>query len=216
MTYALNEIEALAKRAGRGAGLSWGLAEEASKAARWLCANGIDGAWVLSALLVELDGRPERFESPKPPTASEIAPDDDTSSLLCPLRTGTIVADFAWKLEAGPFAFRNLAFPVLVVPFMAVAALHLGRSVSLESVAGAATTDGVRLSLSGDGLLQSSIADVVVRADGVLGPSLPTRSRVLPDSNALQTLGAFAHRTYAPATEESRRAGAGAGLSDND
>ena len=29
-------------------------------------------------------------------------------------------------------------------------------------------------------------------------------------------LGRFAHRTYAPATQESRLAGAGAGLTDND
>ena len=31
MSHSLNEIEAMAKRAGRGAGLSWGLAEEAAK-----------------------------------------------------------------------------------------------------------------------------------------------------------------------------------------
>ena len=34
MTHSLNEIEATAKRAARGAGLSWGIAEEAAKDAR--------------------------------------------------------------------------------------------------------------------------------------------------------------------------------------
>ncbi|MFV1875593.1 hypothetical protein [Nioella sp.] len=35
-------------------------------------------------------------------------------------------------------------------------------------------------------------------------------------ANTVAALNAFAHRTYAPATEESRLAGAGAGLTDND
>ena len=40
--------------------------------------------------------------------------------------------------------------------------------------------------------------------------------RADPDPNDWAALLAFAHRTYAPATEESRLRGAGAGLSDND
>ena len=43
MTFSLNEIEAIGKRAARGAGLPWGLAEEAGKAARWLTARGLPG-----------------------------------------------------------------------------------------------------------------------------------------------------------------------------
>lgn len=40
--------------------------------------------------------------------------------------------------------------------------------------------------------------------------------RVCADADCLEKLRGFAHRTYAPATEQSRLAGAGAGLSDND
>ena len=36
MTYSLYEIEVTGKRAARGSGFSWGLAEEAGKATRWL------------------------------------------------------------------------------------------------------------------------------------------------------------------------------------
>ncbi|NND22495.1 MAG: DUF3726 domain-containing protein, partial [Silicimonas sp.] len=42
MSYSLNEVEATAKKAARGAGYPWGLAEEAAKATRWLCAHDID------------------------------------------------------------------------------------------------------------------------------------------------------------------------------
>ena len=41
MSYSLNEYEALALRAARGAGLSWGLAEEAGKAVKILSSLGL-------------------------------------------------------------------------------------------------------------------------------------------------------------------------------
>ena len=43
----LNEIDSLCQKAARGAGLDWGLAEEAGFAAAWLAARGADGAAAL-------------------------------------------------------------------------------------------------------------------------------------------------------------------------
>ncbi|MEL7259121.1 MAG: DUF3726 domain-containing protein, partial [Pseudomonadota bacterium] len=43
MSWSLNEVESLARKAARGAGYSWGLAEEAGKATRWTCAAGWPG-----------------------------------------------------------------------------------------------------------------------------------------------------------------------------
>ncbi|MEF9603350.1 DUF3726 domain-containing protein, partial [Paracoccus sp. PXZ] len=47
MLLSRNETEALCLKAARGAGMSWGLAEEAAFAAGWLGAHGIDGAGAL-------------------------------------------------------------------------------------------------------------------------------------------------------------------------
>ena len=47
MSYSLNEFEALALKAARGAGLPWGLAEEAGKAVRILSSFGFDAGPVL-------------------------------------------------------------------------------------------------------------------------------------------------------------------------
>jgi len=44
----LSEIDALARKAARGAGYSWGIAEEVGKSARWLSAYGFKGPEVLS------------------------------------------------------------------------------------------------------------------------------------------------------------------------
>ena len=49
--YSLAEIDALSRKACRGAGYSWGLAEDAGKAVRWLTAYGLPGAETLSELL---------------------------------------------------------------------------------------------------------------------------------------------------------------------
>ena len=47
MDYSLNEYEALAFKAARGAGLAWGIAEEAGKAVRTLSSLGLESASIL-------------------------------------------------------------------------------------------------------------------------------------------------------------------------
>lgn len=64
-SFALNEVEATAKNAARGAGYSWGMAEEAAKATRWLCANGIDGCKALARVLAQADEIGPREMAPR-------------------------------------------------------------------------------------------------------------------------------------------------------
>ncbi len=64
MSYSLNEYEALALRAARGAGLSWGLAEEAGKAVRILSSLGLESAQILL----------EALEAPKSNSALLLGP----------------------------------------------------------------------------------------------------------------------------------------------
>ena len=51
MALSQNEIESLCIKAARGAGYSWGLAEQAGFAAGWLAARGLDATAPLLALL---------------------------------------------------------------------------------------------------------------------------------------------------------------------
>ena len=46
------ETETLCFKAARGAGHSWGIAEEAATAVGWLCAQGLDGTSALLAAIV--------------------------------------------------------------------------------------------------------------------------------------------------------------------
>ncbi|MCT4556297.1 MAG: DUF3726 domain-containing protein [Pelagimonas sp.] len=190
MRFAMNEIEAMAKRAARGAGYSWGLAEEAGQAARWLCAQGLDGGAILSAALSE-------------------PPGPDSS-----LQQGAGLSDRAYLLRSAPLDMRIIAQPMLLLPFAAMAARQIGQAVSVQAGGGRAVTDGDRLHLSG--ALSGSPAFVEIHSETMPCDLLPGADRAMPAPDAWDHLCQLAHRTYAPATEESRARGAGAGLSDND
>jgi len=212
MSFALNEIEATAKRATRGAGRDWGIAEEAAKATRWLCSQGIDGAAVLAAVLNQNDGKAAADLRPQSLQGDWQA----ASGALCPLQTGASLSDCAVRLTAGRITLQSVSNPAMLLPFAAAAAAQLGQCVTLEWEGCAAVTDGASLCISGDALLVAETSGVSASLGGTLDEPATKATRATPDTAAWESLNSFAHRTFAPATEASRIAGAGAGLSDND
>lgn len=214
MIYSLNEVDALAKRAARGGGYSWGLAEEAGRAARWLSAQGLDGCQTLALVLRQNDGRSMQDLSPLSLTGDWTG----LAGCLCPLMAGATLSDSAEQLGTGKILMCNVMFPALILPFAAAVARQRQTVVNVTWSGLAAATDGVRLNLvdSGNAVTVSTAEHLQVWAGGRLGVSLPCNSRTTPDAADWTTLSRFAARTYAPATEASRRLGAGAGLSDND
>lgn len=209
MSFSLNEVEVTAKKAARGAGYPWGLAEEAGKATRWLCAQGLDGCGALAGLLDA--GFAEALTEHGPKTLSGVW---QGNAALCPLFTGSALTDCAARLRAGPLELAQVAQPMLLLPFAAAASRQLATALVVEGPGFRAATDGTRLHLDGE---------IAPAASITLGPgpmpedlSPPLHTRATPEPEAWDRLNAFAHRTYAPATEDSRLRGAGAGLSDND
>ena len=210
MTLSLNEIEVTAKKAARGAGYSWGLAEEAGKATRWLCAHGIDGCAALAGLLNRVDGADLSDWSPITggPVWKAIG------GTLCPLVTGAALSDRAYEAGDNETRLENVTHPVLLAPFAALLAQQTGQTVTVAWPGIHLCTDGGQIGLTGT--LRHDPGTATVATGGTIDAPNPVCDRADPDSAAWQTLNAFAHRTYAPATEESRLRGAGAGLSDND
>lgn len=216
MSHSLNEIEAMSKRAARGAGLSWGLAEEAAKGTRWLSAFGFPGVEMLGDLL-KLNDRVPSIDVAPVSLRAEVwhAP----ARRMSPLIAGASLSDCAVRLlERGKITMENVSVPLLAVPLMGGAALRLGVPVSAEWEGAYLATDGKQLCTRGDvAALQAAHADRLVfgAPAEMSGPREPVlRGEVSEESWAL--LGEFARRTFAPATQESRQRGAGAGLSDND
>jgi len=216
MNWSLNEIEALAKKATRGAGLSWGLAEEAGKSARWLSAMGLPGADCLAAVLTQNDRVAYDTICPEGFAGVWTA----RGGTLCPLTAGACLCDHATALAEGlTITLGRTAFPLLLFPYVAAASDMTGAPLGLA-------WDGVDMTRNG-GL--SFIASASGATDMPVAASVQVRRVPAPDgdpvrrawrgdisSATMATLGRFAHRTYAPDTPESRMAGAGAGLTDND
>lgn len=217
MDWSLNEIEGLARKAARGAGYGWGHAEEAGKATRWLCAAGWPGAELLAGLLTAQDGVAHDAIRPRDCTGTWRA----NGGTLCPLVTGAVICDLAPRWAAGEALDTGpLAAPLFMVPYMVWCADQTGVPLALD-------WPGLHVSRR-DAVTHIDLSDAdamtVVRVEGIrLGPAGKTRGAPLTRSyrahvgtEASTTLDTLARRTYAPDTEASRLAGAGAGLSDND
>src|SRR6266851_8119240 len=97
MLCSLNEIEAQLRKAARGSGLTWGLAEEAGKAGRWLEIHGMRCLPIFAALFEQNDERPYdeiaimltegRWEA--------------SGGKLCPLIAGAALVDRAEVIAGG-------------------------------------------------------------------------------------------------------------------
>lgn len=212
----LTEVETLAAKAARGAGLSWGMAEEAGFATRWLCAHGLAGASHLLGHLTRNDGA--EWGDVAPAINGRVWA-SATGGALCPLATGAALCDAA-TLPVGPGAaplrLQKLGFPVLLLPFLAGASVALLQPLALEWQSGRAVVSG-----DADLWIEAGIGwddttmDLTVST--TTAPQTATfRNPVQPiPATVLQALNALALRTTVPASARSR-AGAGAAATDND
>lgn len=216
MNASLNEIESLCKKAARGAGLSWGLAEEGGKAARWLSANGLNGPALLAAQLRRDDG----CSYPQLTPALDGEGLEVPGQLMCPLIAGVTLSDHAYLLrDTGQIQLRRVTQPLLLLPFVSATSRYLGVALQLSwpgCVLGLAPNGEVVIHQAED--LYAAQVDHVscsclcAAATGgeVLGKLIPAL-----DSDVLEYLNHLAGRTYVPASAASRLLGAGSALSDN-
>ncbi len=217
MSRSLSEIEAMALKAACGAGYYWGASEDAGRAVRWLCSAGIDGCAALAGLLSGNDPREPKEPDPVSPQVTSTAWNSPTG-VLCPLLTGMAISDHASSITAAGITLEQVVRPVLLVPFAASAARLAHTGFSVEWQGASLFTEGYGLALSQEchGLGVAFAKRVSVRRKQGTGCRPLRMSRFHPTDSDWEKLEEFAARTHAPATDESRLLGAGAGLSDND
>lgn len=188
--------------------MSWGLANEAAYCIRWLSAFELPGPTLLADLLELNDGL----------TMAEVSPVSlsgtwyGAANRLCPVITGAAMSDNALQLQSGNvFVLQNITQPLLLVPFAGSAALFLDTPVAIKWQGVSLTTDGRVLSIDGDQeTLNVEFADTVAcTVEASLADRINPIVRGELDDACKKRLSVFANRTFAPATEESRRLGAG-------
>ncbi len=192
MSWSLGEVKALSVKAARGAGLSWGMADEAGFAVQWLQSFGAPGAAALADYLDWRDNSPQRLFD------------------LCPIHLGTAIMDADRGL---PEQIGRIRHPLLLAPFVANSNPP-GMVMEWPGVVLALSEAGL--------VTQSPLQNLLMaEAECMARPAAPQVaapfSRV-PETEAgsIERLNVYAARTYAPATEASRMGGAGAGITDND
>lgn len=211
-----NEIEQLGLKAARGAGMSWGLAEEAGFAAAWLAHHGLPGPCALLRRLAEGEDHP----------LHDLRFDQETRSWdhrgrACPIALGAALCDHVKLSEVGNMTstvqLGEIGQPLLLLPFLAEAARMTDGNICLRWSGGTITVTndgGIFGSLRA--LKKASWLDAEVSAtaaDPGSGHSMPGVHSV--PFETLQGLEAHALRITVPASETSR-AGAGASSDDND
>lgn len=215
LSVSLSEIEAMGRKAARGAGYEWGIAEEAGRAARRLAEWRLSGPEMLARLLQEISAGP-RDHAPECGDATWSAP----RSPLCPIAAGAALSDHAREIAAGRrIELVSPARPLLLVPFVHAVANRTGCIVVLEG-------EDLNVSVTGHGpaAVDWEALDrpefralTVALGSNRPGLALAPRSASWPvDIDAWAILDGFARHTYVPASEASRISGAGSGLIDED
>lgn len=220
VTLSRNETESLCMKAARGAGFSWGLAEEAGFAAGWLAAQGIDGATPFLAFLTRNLERPAGFGTPIPRPGHWQSVRSDP---LCPIQLGAALTDHA-ALPYGPFGqdtqLGPVETPLFLLPFLVRAAQICQRTLMISWRGGrlCITPEGAfnRLNTVAWGGLSILAIRISTSPEDDMEPiaAEPTRlpSILLSTANGLAS---FALKTTVPASDVSRT-GAGSSTADND
>lgn len=214
MSYALAELEAVSLKATRGVGLSWGMAEETGKAARWLCSVGLDGCAATVAALSAIEAGLSSKLSPLSFTGQW----GSETGMLCPINAGVALCDGAYLWKDHGVVMKNILAPVMLLGFIAQSAMAFNETVTIRWSGIEAVTDGKALSLISNE--RASLLDKVSKLDvnmgGRMKKTLPLNNRVYPREADWAALLGYSERIYAPISESSRLNGAGAGVIDKD
>ncbi len=201
MNLSLGEFQAVAAKALRGGGYSWGMAAEGARACRSLAAMGIDPSPHLLRLLDVVDELGIDALRPRDTLSGE-------RGRTCPISAGAAISD---SPPPTPFSLIGVVEPVLLLPALrSIATTDTGLAMQWEGGAVVIGDSGV------DRVEVPAEADIEIQPAPAPARSYLRSTRIDIAAAILEQLNRYAHRTYAPSTEASRAAGAGAGLTDND
>ena len=208
-SWSVGETRSLTVKAARGVGMPWGIAEEAGFALDWLVRHGAPG---VTAMCRYLSFYATGIEQGRTPVTM---PGTEGDGWVCPLGFGTALSDGAINLPDGEFRLRE---PMILIPFLAACAGSGAVRLTIGDISIDISSDGFHSEMITHSLL---IAEAECRIASIADNDLPATTHPVNRVGSTMTeciavLTRYAHNTYAPATEASRLAGAGAGLSDND
>jgi len=195
LDLSLGEFQALVTKAFKGCGYSWGLAEEGAWACRQLATWGHSPVPVLLELLADVEAQTLQI-------GQAIHASLATAKPICPITLGAAISD---GYPTQGLEITELHQPLLLVPFLTHTA-GASQTVSMTWSTGRADVSRTGMILTADPPSYATVR--LTQTDQQAMPAV-TLTRAKLTASDLAVLEQFAHRTYAPATEASRRMGAG-------
>ncbi len=198
----LSEIETTSKRASRGAGFSWGIAEEVGKAIRSLELFGLSGVKNLNLYLNKIEKNP-------PKKVNKIDKENKYKE-LCPIYCGVAFLDQCQEIEIFKnIKFYNINYPILILPFVSKASEILGKKILMQFNKSSFLFNFNKSILSKN--LEKQIIDIA----GEVNIQFLENINSFTDKE-WKELYKVSEKTFVDETDSLRSKGAGAGLTDND
>ena len=200
----LSEIDTTSKRATRGAGFSWGVAEEVGKNMRLLELFGLSGIKNLNKYLK--DYKNKQFQ--KISLISDI--NEANKYPFCPIILGTNFIDQVKLLDKkNNIQISNVAFPLLFLPFVSRASEIIGKRIFLKI-----EEKEFLLNLN-QSIYSNYLKNEILESCNTVNISFLENNNLF-NENEWNELYKLSEDTFVEETESLKIGAAGAGLIDND
>ena len=199
----LYEIDITTKRASKAMGFSWGIAEEIGKNIRLLEMLGLPGIKNLNQYF-------KLYKNKQFQNISLITKTNTSKISYCPIIVGVNFLDQITIMEElGEINFENVAFPILLIPFLSRASEIIGKKILLK-------IDENEFLLNFNQSIYSNYSNKEILEKGET-----INIKFLDNKNSFnekewQELYKLSEDTFVEESDSLKETGAGAGLTDND
>ena len=200
----LSEIDTTSKRATKGAGFSWGIAEEVGKNMRLLELFGLSGIKNLNKYLK--DYKKNKFQN-----ITLISETNNANKYpFCPIVLGTNFIDQVNLLDKKVnIHMSNVAFPILFLPFASRASEIIGKKIFLKI-----EEKEFLLNLN-QSIYSNYLKNEILEACNTINISFIENNNSF-NENEWKELYKLSEDTFVEESESLKIGAAGAGLTDND
>tara|TARA_Y100001970_G_C14069830_1_gene768812 strand:+ start:345 stop:953 length:609 start_codon:yes stop_codon:yes gene_type:complete len=198
-----SEIDTTVKRASKAIGFSWGDSEEIGKCIRLLEMLGISGVRNLNSYF-------KVYNKQKFQNINLISKDNSSSIPYCPISAGlNFLNQISHMEELSEISISNIAYPVLLIPFISRASYISGKKILLK-------IDGQNLLLNFNQSIYSNFSgkDVLEKSNSINIKFLENVNLFSEDE--WKELYKLSEDTFVEESDELKEVAAGAGLTDND
>ena len=200
----LSEIDTVSKRASRAAGFDWGIAEEVGKNIRMLEMLGMPGIKNLNYYY--------KIRNKKNFEKIQLINEENRKTQLeyCPIVAGVNFLDQVRSLENfDEIKFKNVAFPILFLPFVSRASEVVGKKILLK-------IDNRDFLLNyNNSIYSNSLNDGIVTVGNNIVIKFLNNIDSFKDIE-WKELYKLSENTFVEENDSLKQSGAGAGLTDND